>query len=87
MEFPSLGRTRILWPPTGKRVSIIIPTKDKVALLRACLDSIVAHTTYPDYEIVLVDTGSVEDETRAYYDQLLAQHANIQLLRLPGRFN
>lgn len=87
VEFPSLGRTRIVWPETKISVSIIIPTKDKLSLLRACLDSIFTRTDYADYEVVLVDTGSVEQGTRSYYDELLAQRPNVKLVELPGPFN
>ncbi len=46
-----------------KRVSIIIPTRDLAKLLDQCLESIFTQTTYPNYEVVVVDNGSVEPET------------------------
>ena len=87
VEFPSLGRTRIIWSEPQARVSIIIPTKDKLSLLRACLDSIFTKTAYPDYEIMLVDTGSREDDTLAYYDSLLQQRTDVKLVQMSGEFN
>lgn len=42
------------------RVSIIIPTKDQVDVLKRCVQSIEAKTDYPNYEIVIVDNGSRE---------------------------
>ena len=87
VEIPYLGSTRIIWPHTDVRVSIIIPTKDKRDVLHACVDSILTTTAYTNYEIILVDTGSVLEETQAYYDNLLAQHSNIKLLHQSGPFN
>ncbi len=69
-EFDRPGSLRLRWPHSGRRVSIIIPTKDKLDYLRRTLGSIFEMTRYPDYEIVLVDNQSEEAETYAYYEQL-----------------
>lgn len=47
-------------------VSIIIPTRDGMPLLRNCIRSIEEKTAYPDYEILIVDNGSVKPETAEY---------------------
>jgi len=47
-------------------VSIIIPTRDRVDLLKRCVDSIEERTDYDDYEIVIVDNGSKRSETADY---------------------
>lgn len=39
-------------------VSIIIPSKDNVNVLSNCIHSIVEYTSYPKYEIIVVDNGS-----------------------------
>ncbi len=43
-----------------KKISIIIPTKDKTSLIKQCIDSILKKSTYPNFEIILVDNGSSE---------------------------
>lgn len=48
-----------------KLVSVIIPTRDLGDLLDACLDSIFSQTTYPHYEVLVIDNGSVEPSTQA----------------------
>lgn len=63
------------WYPKYERIgkpliSIVIPTKDKVAYLERCVRSILDLTTYSHYEIILVDTGSKEPETKEYYSRL-----------------
>ena len=51
-------------------VSIIIPTRDQAALLRTTIDSILTHTDYDAYEIVVVDNNSVEPDAVAYLASL-----------------
>lgn len=87
VSFPSLGRVRVHWPASGARVSIIIPTRDKLELLRPCLRSIFQHTTYPSYEIVLVDTGSTRPDTWQYYDEMKRQSVPVQVVPFTGEFN
>lgn len=86
VNFPSLGTVHIRWPVSGKKVSIIIPTKDKVEVLRACLESIFSKTSYPNYEIILVDTGSSDPATHAYYESL-ADEPRLTLLHDTAPFN
>ena len=42
-------------------VSIIIPSKDNVRILTQCIESIRERTKYPNYEIILVDNGSSQE--------------------------
>ncbi len=67
--FPTSYRVRYKIRPSQK-VSIIIPTKDKVQLLRQCVSSIIEKTDYKDYEIVVVDNQSKEKETVEYLELL-----------------
>ena len=46
-----------------KLVSIIIPTKDLADTLDVCLKSIFSKTTYPNYEVIVIDNGSTEAKT------------------------
>ncbi|BDE07660.1 hypothetical protein WPS_29360 [Vulcanimicrobium alpinum] len=65
------GHVRIGWRwPRKPLASIIIPTKDKVDLLRAAISSIIERTRYEAIEIVVVDTGSCNQTTFAYYEEL-----------------
>lgn len=61
-------------------VSLLIPTRDKVDLLRQCVDSILRKTDYPNYEIVILDNGSREPQTLAY----LAKAVEDQRIRVVG---
>lgn len=61
-------------------VSVVIPTHNRSALLRAALDS-VHNQTFTDYEVIVVDDGSTED-LRA----VISGHpARPQLIRSPDQ--
>ena len=48
------------------KVSLIIPTRDNVSLLKNCVESIERLTTYRNYEILIVDNDSVDPKTVEY---------------------
>ena len=51
-------------------VSIVIPNKDEKDTLKACLESIKEKTTYPSYEIVIVENNSQTSEIFEYYKEI-----------------
>ncbi len=53
------------------RISIVIANKDHVADLRRCVSSILEKSTYDNYEIIIVENNSRENETWEYYSELL----------------
>ena len=67
-------------------VSIIIPNKDHVDDLQRCITSILSQSTYDNYEIIVVENNSVQDETFAYYEKLKDQ-PKIRLVKYEGEFN
>lgn len=67
-------------------VTLVIPTRNAEALVRQCVESIVAATTYPHYEILLVDNGSDDPAALAYFAELDAQ-PGITVLRDDRPFN
>jgi GT2 family glycosyltransferase len=83
---PALARLRYRVPTPAPRVSLIIPTRDNAALLEACIRSIREHTRYPDYEILIIDNGSIEEATKQLFTRLTADPA-IRVLPRPGPFN
>ncbi len=54
-------------------VSVVIPTRDLGKVLHRCLKSIFTQTTYPNYEVVLVDNGTREAEALAVMDKWQTQ--------------
>ena len=72
---PMLGRYRSRFAIQGEPlVSILIPNKDLVETLKRCLDSIKEKTTYPNYEILIIENNSEEPETEAYYRNLIQEY-------------
>ncbi|MCY7315802.1 MAG: glycosyltransferase family 2 protein [Rubrivivax sp.] len=51
-------------------VTLLIPTRNGLALLRQCIDSILQRSTYPNYDIVVIDNGSDDPACLAYLQQL-----------------
>lgn len=80
------NRVRLPLPTPAPRVSVLIPTRDRVDLLRACLDGVLNRTDYPDLEIIVVDNDSAEATTHAFFADL-AGDPRIRVLPYPGPFN
>lgn len=71
--------------PANEKVSIIIPTRDKPSLLRSCIVSITTKTDYKNFEIIVVNNGSLEKET---LDLLVAlKTEGVKVLDYPHNFN
>ena len=65
LDGPTLGSFRIRYDTPGNPlVSIIIPTRNNAALLERCIDSIRAMTGYPRYELIIVDNGSDDPQSK-----------------------
>lgn len=67
-------------------VSVIIPNRDHKEVLEKCLNSISQKTGYPNWEIIIVENGSTEPETRAYYEEL-KKDSRIRVVTWNGGFN
>lgn len=82
------GVFRITWPtPTHKPlVSIIIPTKDRVDILKQAVDSILSLTAYSNYEILIVDNQSREKTSKVYLKEIQAND-KVRILRYNKPFN
>ena len=72
-------------PEPAPLVSIIIPTRDRAALLKRCVESIQARTNYRPFEIIIVDNGSVESETLDFF-RAIGQE-NVRVIPESGPFN
>lgn len=63
-------RVRYPLPEHPPLVSIIIPTKDRLDLLKPCIDSIWGKTTYRSFEIIVIDNGTTDPATLAYLHKI-----------------
>ncbi len=73
-------------PSPPPLVSIIVPTRDRLDLLARCAEGVLHGTDYGQLELIIVDNGSVEPETLAHFDMLVAD-PRVRLLPAPGPFN
>lgn len=67
-------------------ISITIPFRDKVDLLRQCVFSVLEKTIYDDYEIILVNNQSKEDKTKAFLGEI-EDNSRIRILNYDKVFN
>jgi GT2 family glycosyltransferase len=78
-------KTTFHWPDKPL-VSILIPNKDHIDDLKRCIWSIEKKTTYPNYEIVVIENNSDQDETFQFYEEL-KQHKEVKVVYYKGGFN
>jgi GT2 family glycosyltransferase len=80
------GEHTLVWtsPQEWPAVSLIIPTRDHLELLKCCVESLL-NTDYPNLEIIVIDNDSAEPDALAYLGQLKSMNVNV--IPHPGAFN
>lgn len=79
------GKFHIRYEVEGTpRVSIIIPNKDNSSILKNCIDSILDKTHYSNFEIIIVENNSTENETFEFYQQLEKLDDRIKVVTWEG---
>lgn len=61
-------------------ISIVIPSFNQYKVVKRCIESIYNQTTYDNFEILLVDTGSTDKRVWKYYDDVKIQHDNFKVI-------
>lgn len=74
---------RLVDPPL---VSVIVPTRDRAALLRVCMEGVLHRTDYPRLEVIIADNGSSESDAMALLAEL-ARDPRVRVARFEGPFN
>jgi GT2 family glycosyltransferase/2-polyprenyl-3-methyl-5-hydroxy-6-metoxy-1,4-benzoquinol methylase len=67
-------------------ISIIIPSRDNGKVLNRCVDSIFAKSSYRNFEIVILDNGSIEEDSLSFLKRISA-HPNVRVIRHAEPFN
>lgn len=80
---PGCRAVRYQTPSQGK-TAIIIPTRDRVDLLQAAVDSLLATTSNDTVELIVVDHESNEPDTLEYLESLAKEHT---VIHYTGSFN
>lgn len=69
-------------------VSIVVPTRNQLPMLRRCVESLLEMTRYPNYELLIVDNRSDEADARAWLDGVATlDEARVRVLSWPQPFN
>ena len=83
---PFLNRVHWPLPEPPPLVSILVPTRDRVDLLRGCIEGVLARTDYSNFEVLILDNESSEAETFAYFAEAQAD-LRVRVVPSPGPFN
>lgn len=83
---PGCWRVKHVLPEVPPLVSVIIPTRDALELLRRCVGSLLDKTSYPHFEILVVDNQSRDAEAMAFLNEI-ASIRNVRVLRYDAQFN
>ena len=68
-------------------ITVVIPTRDRLDLLRPCIDSVFATETASQVEVLIVDNGSCEPATHRWLREVQRQRPTLRVLADDGDFN
>ena len=73
---------------TQPKVSVVIPTRDKLELLQPCIEGLLSKTNYPDFEVIVVDNQSEDPDIFDYYLNLADRFGDkVRVLHYDHDFN
>ncbi|BBB25112.1 glycosyltransferase family 2 protein [Amphritea japonica] len=80
---------RVIWPLPEllPLVSLLIPTRDGIEILKPCVDAILEQTEYKNFEILILDNQTKCSETLKYLDAIERRDSRVQVLRWDFPFN
>lgn len=80
---------KVVWPlpKDHPKVSLLIPTRDGRVLVQQAVDSILSLTTYPNYEIIIIDNQSSDPSTLAWFESICASDSRVRVLKYAQPFN
>lgn len=86
-ESPDVVRINWPLPVPEPMVSIIIPTRDHAEVLRPCVESILARTDYPLFEIIIVDNKSTCPNALEFLEKICARDPRVRVFKWDAAFN
>ncbi|MES3674761.1 glycosyltransferase family 2 protein [Halomonas elongata] len=80
---------RVMWPISSPEpmVSLLVPTRDSIEILRPCVNAILDKTQYQNFEILILDNQSQCQETLSYMRELERRDERVRVLRWDYPFN
>ncbi|HZU63097.1 MAG TPA: glycosyltransferase family 2 protein [Novosphingobium sp.] len=88
LRLGSHGTVQVHWPlpDPAPLVSILVPTRDRLDLLRACITGVLNATRYPAFEVLIIDNGSQDPATLDYLARI-AGNPRVRVLPWHRPFN
>ncbi|MBF7052343.1 glycosyltransferase [Halomonas sp. KAO] len=86
-QYPNTYRVRWPLPRRVPLVSLLIPTRDRVEILKPCVDAILERTDYSRFEVLILDNQSSCTATLDYMRDVSARDARVRVLRWNEPFN
>lgn len=84
---PYAGTHAVVYPlDRTPLVSILIPTRDHLELIKPCINSLLEKTDYPNYEVLILNNDSREAGVLEYFEKI-RQHPKVRVLDYPHPFN
>ena len=84
---PHYNRVKFKLPDPLPLVSIVIPTRDRYELISLCLNRLLKMTSYPNYEVIVVDNGSVDPQVIQFYQTLPSEKVSVIEAKVPFNFS
>ncbi len=82
------GRYRVKYDIIGNpKISILIPNKDHVEDLDKCIRSVIGRQDYTNYEIIVIENNSTENETFEYYKKIEQEFECLKVVYWDAEFN
>ncbi|MDO6782511.1 glycosyltransferase [Neptunomonas phycophila] len=82
------GLHHIIWPlpHTEPLVSLLVPTRDGIEILKPCIDKILSLTSYPCFEVLILNNQSSCKETLDYFLHI-SKDSRVRVLDWDFSFN
>lgn len=87
LENPRVSTYLVKYGHNNPIISIIIPMKDQAKVSRRCFESIYEKNTYKDFEVIVIDNNSSEQETFDLLEEYKERYNNFKVKRLECEFN
>ena len=86
-HFTNTYRVRWPLPEPAPLVSLLVPTRDGIEILKPCVEAMLERTDYPNLELLILDNQSSCGDTLAYMAEVQARDSRVRVLRWDYPFN
>lgn len=86
-HYPNTYRVRWPLPEPAPLVSLLIPTRNRVEILKPCVDALLERTDYPHLEVLILDNQSNCEATLDYMRDVSRRDDRVRVLRWNEPFN